>query len=63
MPALHEITIDCPYCGEVFDTLIDDSLDEQKYYEDCYVCCQPILFAVTRDLTQETVVQVRRDDE
>lgn len=35
----------CPYCGEPFETLIDTSvIGAQEYVEDCYVCCQPIVF-------------------
>ncbi|MFA5983656.1 MAG: CPXCG motif-containing cysteine-rich protein [Methylococcaceae bacterium] len=36
----------CPYCGESITVLIDTSIDEQSYYEDCQVCCAPILFSV-----------------
>lgn len=37
----------CPYCGEAFTAVIDPSVDDQEYVEDCYVCCRPIQFAVT----------------
>ena len=32
----------CPYCGENISMLIDLSFDNQKYVEDCEVCCKPI---------------------
>ena len=35
-------SIDCPYCGEAIDLVIDDSVDHQEYVEDCSVCCRPI---------------------
>ncbi|MGI9260230.1 MAG: CPXCG motif-containing cysteine-rich protein [Gammaproteobacteria bacterium] len=35
-------SIDCPYCGETIEVVIDDSVDQQKYVEDCSVCCRPI---------------------
>ncbi|MFK2932193.1 CPXCG motif-containing cysteine-rich protein [Dyella agri] len=32
--------IDCPYCGEVIELLLDESVADQCYIEDCAVCCQ-----------------------
>jgi hypothetical protein len=36
--------VQCPYCGEPFDTAIDSSSGSMSYIEDCPVCCQPIEF-------------------
>ena len=36
--------VQCPYCGEVFDTMVDLSAGSTSYIEDCQVCCQPIEF-------------------
>ncbi|MFM7624963.1 MAG: CPXCG motif-containing cysteine-rich protein [Gammaproteobacteria bacterium] len=36
------VAIDCPYCGETIDTVIDLSAGSFRYIEDCQVCCQPI---------------------
>ncbi|MEQ1484683.1 CPXCG motif-containing cysteine-rich protein [Methyloglobulus sp.] len=58
-----ETYINCPYCGESIDVLVDDSSGEQSYYEDCSVCCAPILFVLTEDESGEIQVDVRRDDE
>jgi hypothetical protein len=41
--------VNCPYCGEPFETLIDLSAGTSTYIEDCQVCCQPIEFRVTVD--------------
>ncbi|HEX4377810.1 MAG TPA: CPXCG motif-containing cysteine-rich protein [Steroidobacteraceae bacterium] len=35
-------TIQCPYCGEPFDTTVDASSGSSSYIEDCQVCCRPI---------------------
>jgi|SRR5580698_2553408 hypothetical protein len=35
-------TIQCPYCGEPFETQIDASAGSTSYIEDCHVCCRPI---------------------
>jgi hypothetical protein len=35
-------TVQCPYCGEPFDTQVDLSAGSTSYIEDCQVCCRPI---------------------
>ena len=35
-------TVQCPYCGEPFDTLVDLSAGSASYIEDCQICCRPI---------------------
>ncbi|MDA0823883.1 MAG: CPXCG motif-containing cysteine-rich protein [Proteobacteria bacterium] len=39
---LHEQQFSCPYCGESITVLLDLSIEEQDYIEDCEVCCRPI---------------------
>jgi len=43
---LETCAIDCPYCGEPIEIVVDCSVAEQSYVEDCAVCCQPILLQV-----------------
>lgn len=38
-------TVQCPYCGEAFETSVDLSAGTFTYIEDCQVCCQPIELA------------------
>ncbi|MDI1230997.1 CPXCG motif-containing cysteine-rich protein [Methylobacter sp. G7] len=63
MHDLAEIIIVCPYCGESLDVLVDTSSGPQQYYEDCSVCCAPILFIVSEDHAGEIFIDVKRDDE
>ncbi len=42
-----ETEVDCPFCGEAFTIVVDTSVEEQTYIEDCYVCCRPIQFTIT----------------
>jgi hypothetical protein len=35
--------VSCPYCGESITLLLDLSVEEQSYIEDCSVCCQPMV--------------------
>ena len=39
------VTVQCPYCGESFETAVDWSARAFRYIEDCHVCCQPIELA------------------
>ncbi|MDO6436602.1 CPXCG motif-containing cysteine-rich protein [Cyclobacterium sp. 1_MG-2023] len=32
----------CPYCLAEISMLLDPSIPEQSYIEDCEVCCNPI---------------------
>ena len=32
----------CPYCWEEISVLLDTSVNQQTYVEDCEVCCNPI---------------------
>lgn len=34
-------TIQCPYCGQSFETMIDTSIAFQRFTTDCEVCCRP----------------------
>lgn len=36
------VVVQCPYCGEPFETSVDASAGMCSYVEDCQVCCQPI---------------------
>jgi hypothetical protein len=47
MLELH--TVNCPYCGESFETNVDASGGSQEYVEDCAVCCRPIVFTLIAD--------------
>jgi len=36
------VAVQCPFCGESFETAVDPSAGSFRYVEDCQVCCQPI---------------------
>ena len=63
MPEITEQTISCPYCGKAICVLVDDSLPQQRYVEDCQVCCRPIVLDVTVDLGGDISVLVRSENE
>ncbi len=43
----EEADITCPFCWETLGILLDLSLPEQDYIEDCQVCCRPIRIRYT----------------
>jgi hypothetical protein len=53
----------CPYCGEVIELLIDGSVSEQSYIEDCQVCCRPIIISALVDEDGSISVSLRSEDE
>ena len=63
MPEITETHISCPYCGESISILVDDSLPEQNYVEDCQVCCRPIVLDVAIDLEGDVTVSARCENE
>lgn len=63
MPEVTETSISCPYCGESISVLVDDSLPQQNYVEDCQVCCRPIVLDVTVDLDGDVQVSARSENE
>ncbi len=56
-------TVRCPYCGESIDLVIDDSVDQQLYIEDCHVCCRPINVSVAVDEEGTLAVQAWAENE
>ena len=63
MNELIEKAIGCPYCAEVIEVLVDNSIAQQNYIEDCQVCCRPIIFAVVVDPDGEVVLSVSGENE
>ena len=62
MSEVIETFIHCPYCGESISVMIDDSVTDQQYTEDCQVCCRPMLMDVSVDLDGSVSVQARSEN-
>lgn len=43
---MEEHDLQCPYCWQSISMLIDVSITQQTYIEDCEVCCNPIEVSV-----------------
>ncbi|MCW8925294.1 MAG: CPXCG motif-containing cysteine-rich protein [Xanthomonadales bacterium] len=63
MNVLHETRIDCPYCGEENTFLVDRTIKEQQYFEDCEVCCRPIDIRVRVSANGDCQVEVHSEDD
>lgn len=61
--ALIEWRILCPYCGEPVETVVDVSAGEQRYIEDCPVCCRPMELAITIGSDGSPSLSAARDDD
>ena len=60
----NQQNVQCPYCGETFETEIDVSGGSQEYIEDCQVCCRPIVFRIEIDVDGElTGLETQRDND
>ena len=43
----HSFT--CPYCWQKISMVLDLSVIEQTYIEDCEICCRPVQISYTAD--------------
>jgi endogenous inhibitor of DNA gyrase (YacG/DUF329 family) len=61
---LEAVEVECPYCGERFETTADTSGGDQEYIEDCPVCCRPVEFHLVTGADGELLALIpRRDDD
>lgn len=55
--------IACPYCGEHITLVVDASAGDQRYIEDCHVCCRPITVDLEVDADGDVLVRVQSEEE
>jgi hypothetical protein len=42
-------TVQCPFCGQEFEIVVDTSGGSQRFTTDCEICCRPMeIFAECR---------------
>ena len=59
---IEEHFFTCPYCWQSISVLLDLSVAEQRYVEDCEVCCRPILIHYAVDDGEITVFEADREE-
>lgn len=57
---MEEHFFQCPYCWEEVSILLDTSVSNQTYIEDCEVCCNPLEFSVKFENEQLTSFSVQQ---
>jgi Cysteine-rich CPXCG len=60
---IEEQGIYCPYCGESISVLVDCSIEQQSYIEDCQVCCRPINLTISCDENGEATIAALHENE
>lgn len=63
MQGLENIQLQCPYCWESIEILVDRSEGDHEYIEDCSVCCRPIVLTVSGSSSDEIAVSARSEDD
>ena len=63
MSLLQESAISCPYCGELITLLVDTSVEQQQYIEDCQVCCRPIDILIEVSGDDSFAIKARSENE
>ncbi len=60
---LETTHVQCPYCWEEIEIVVDPSESIQDYVEDCFVCCRPIHLHVEVGEWGEVSAIAQTDDE
>ncbi|SBS33186.1 hypothetical protein MAQ5080_02505 [Marinomonas aquimarina] len=61
--ALSNEYLQCPYCGETIEVLIEAVDESYEYIEDCQVCCRPIVFHIEVGIKGEQTFSVRSEND
>ncbi|NTW51686.1 MAG: CPXCG motif-containing cysteine-rich protein [Chlorobiaceae bacterium] len=56
------VMVQCPYCAESFEVLVDCSIGQQEYIEDCEVCSRPVTLVVNVSDDGNVSVETRGED-
>ena len=60
---LQSAQLQCPYCWESIEVLIDCSVEQQDYVEDCSVCCHPMVITASAEEGFLVDVYVRAEND
>ena len=63
MELSRPVRLQCPYCGEWIEVVVEVASGRQEYIEDCQVCCKPMSLRVSIDADGEPSIEARAEDE
>lgn len=63
MSLLETVTVQCPFCWEMIEIVVDTSAGDQSWIEDCSVCCHPISFHASVTPGGQPEVQALSEEE
>lgn len=63
MHNLQTACVQCPYCWEQIEVLVDCSVRRQEYVEDCSVCCRPIVITAVVSGGEVVSIEGKSEDE
>lgn len=63
MDELVSVPLCCPYCGQEIEILVDGSVPQQRYIEDCHVCCRAISLTISLPPLGVPQVEARQESE
>lgn len=58
-----EVYFQCPYCWQTISMVVEKYYPQQKYIEDCEVCCNPIEVSYTSKPEDEIFIEAKRLDD
>lgn len=59
---IREQHFECPACGAPISVLLDLSVADQTYVEDCEVCCRPLEITIRDDNDGAASFEARQAD-
>jgi len=63
MNCIESVKILCPYCSGDNFTEVDCSEKEQRYVEDCQVCCRPMTLFINVNEQGEPLVTAKHENQ
>jgi hypothetical protein len=50
--------VQCPYCGQEFEILVDTTIPIQRFTTDCEICCRPLEVAAESEPGEVISIEV-----
>jgi len=62
MDTEQQVEVQCPYCAQTFEIVVDCSIEHQEYTEECEVCDRPVELVIDVSPEGEVSVVTRGED-